>query len=58
MDAIRRTAALALAAALIGGGWVAAQRTLTAADYSEVTELYHRMYHASDSRNRDGWVST
>ncbi len=62
MKAIGRTAAVALVACLTAGAWVAAQTrpatTLTAADYSEVTELYHRMYHASDSRNRDGWVST
>lgn len=61
MKASGRTAAIALAASLTTGGWVAAQTrhaTLTAQDYSEVTELYHRMYHASDMRDGDRWVST
>lgn len=62
MKVIGRTAAIALAACLTTGGSVATQTrhatTLTAADYSEVTELYHRMYHASDSRDGGAWVST
>jgi hypothetical protein len=59
MKALGRTAAIAVAASLTAAGWVAAQtRTLTAQDYTEVTELYHRMYHASDLRDGSAWVST
>jgi 3-phenylpropionate/cinnamic acid dioxygenase small subunit len=55
---------LALGACLAVAGWAFAQSgsrrapVLTAQDYTEITELYARLYQGSDLRELDTWLST
>ncbi len=60
MARMRRLAALALVSALAIGAWEYAQAKstkLTAQDYTEITELYARLYQGSDLREMDLWLS-
>lgn len=53
-------AALALVGGLAIGGWEYAQAKstkLTAQDYTEITELYARLYQGSDLRELDTWLA-
>ncbi len=60
MASIRRFATLALVGGLAIGGWEYAQAKstkLTAQDYTEITELYPRLYQGGDLRELDLWLS-
>jgi len=60
MGHIRNIAALVLVGGLAIGGWEYAQAKstkLTAQDYTEITELYARLYQGSDLREMDLWLS-
>jgi hypothetical protein len=60
MTGIRTFAAMVLAGALAISGWEFAQaqsKTLTAQDYTEINQLYARLYQGSDLRELDLWLS-
>jgi hypothetical protein len=60
MAQIRNIATLALVAGLAIGGWEYAQAKstkLTAEDYTEISELYPRLYQGGDLRELDLWLS-
>jgi hypothetical protein len=62
MTKMRWLVAIGLASFLFAVGWVSAQTNtrkavLTAQDYTEITELYARLYQGSDLREVDTWIS-
>lgn len=60
MTGIRTFAVMLLVGGLAIGGWELAQAKstkLTAQDYTEITELYARLYQGSDLRELDLWLS-
>jgi hypothetical protein len=60
MAQLRNIATLALVAGLAIGGWAYAQgksTKLTAEDYTEISELYPRLYQGGDLRELDLWLS-
>jgi hypothetical protein len=60
MRTMRHVAAAALVGGLAIAGWEYAQAkstNLTAQDYTEITELYARLYQGGDLRELDLWLS-
>jgi 3-phenylpropionate/cinnamic acid dioxygenase small subunit len=62
MARVRWQVAIGLVSCLVVAGWVVYAQTntrkaLTAQDYSEITELYARLYQGSDLREMQTWIS-
>jgi 3-phenylpropionate/cinnamic acid dioxygenase small subunit len=60
MSKVRSVAAMAVVGCLALGGWSYVQAKtakLTAEDYTEITELYARLYQGGDLRELDLWLS-
>jgi hypothetical protein len=61
MARVRWQVAIGLVGCFVVAGWVYAQtntrKALTAQDYTEITELYARVYQGSDLRETQTWIS-